>query len=181
MHAIRPAEVTRVWLAYALCMVFGCAGGGATGGLPAAAGAPGPAVTGGNSAIAAAGSSAQAGAPATKAATFSDIYAMLFPRMTNAHCDMCHGLPAFDRSNGNLSTGMDKASTYLALVSKASTSSMCSGRVLVVPGQPDMSLLLQKVMPNPPCGLRMPNGGAALSDAQIEMIRSWIAAGAHDD
>jgi hypothetical protein len=115
------------------------------------------------------------------AATFTSIYEMLFPRVTNAHCDMCHGLPAFDASNGNWSTGMDKASTYKALIGTTSTSSMCMNRPFVVPGQPDMSLLLQKVKPNPPCGLRMPNGGAPLSDAQIEMIRSWIAAGAKDD
>lgn len=114
-------------------------------------------------------------------ATFTSIYEMLFPRVTNAHCDMCHGLPAFDASNGNWSTGMDKASTYKALMGKTSTSSMCMNRPFVVPGQPDMSLLLQKVKPNPPCGLRMPNGGAPLSDGQIEMIRSWIAAGARDD
>jgi hypothetical protein len=164
----------RVWWACALCAAFGCGGGGTTAGAPA---------TAGGSAVVSAGSAAQAGstAPAPKAATFTEIYDMLFPRVTNAHCDMCHGLPAFDRSNGNLSTGMDKASTYAALASKASTSSMCNGRMFVVPGQPEMSLLLQKVLPNPPCGLRMPNGGAALSDAQIEMIRSWIAAGAHDD
>lgn len=120
-------------------------------------------------------------AAAAPAAHFSDIYTMLFPRVTNAHCDMCHGLPGFDQSNGNLSTGMDKASTYQALVGKPSASSKCAGRVQVVPGHPEQSLLLQKVMPNPPCGLRMPNGGAPLSDAQVEMIRSWIAAGAHDD
>lgn len=128
------------------------------------------------------GSAGSAGtASAAPAAKFSDVYAMLFPRTTNAHCDMCHGLPPFDQSNGNLSTGMDPASTYAALVGKASTSSMCVGRVYVVPGHPEQSLLLQKVSPTPPCGLRMPNGGAALSDAQTEMIRSWIAGGALDD
>lgn len=115
------------------------------------------------------------------AATFTQVYQMLFPRTTNAHCDMCHGLPPFDQSNGNLTTGMDRASTRAALVGKASGSSMCSGRVLVVPGQPESSLLLQKVRPNPPCGLRMPIGGATLTDAQVELIRSWIAAGALDD
>ena len=122
-----------------------------------------------------------AGGSSAPAASFSAIYEMIFPRTTNAHCDMCHGLPAFDASNGNLSTGMDKASTYMALVDKKSTSSKCMNMPLVVPGKPEMSLLLQKVMPNPSCGLRMPNGGAPLSDPQIEMIRSWIAAGAKND
>jgi len=27
----------------------------------------------------------------------------------------------------------------------------------------------------------MPNGGTPLTDAQMEMVRSWIAAGAKDD
>lgn len=146
--------------------------------LAAAPGCPGNSTTSMGAAGAGAG---VAGASAAPAATFSTIYDMLFPRTTNAHCDMCHGLPAFDASNGNLSTGMDKTSTYGALVGKKSMGSKCMDRSLVVPGQPDMSLLLQKVMPNPPCGLRMPNGGAPLSDAQIEMIRSWIAAGAKND
>jgi hypothetical protein len=106
---------------------------------------------------------------------------MIFPRTSNAHCDMCHGLPAFDASNGNLSTGMDKTSTYAALAGKTSTSSKCGGRAFVVAGHPEMSLLLQKLTPAPPCGLRMPNGGAPLSDVQIEMIRSWITAGAQNN
>lgn len=126
--------------------------------------------------------SAQAGASSTTpAASFSDVYQMLFPRTTNAHCDMCHGLPAYDLSNGNLATGTDKAATYASLVGKASTSSMCAGKVFVVPNHPESSLLLQKLLPNPPCGLRMPNGGANLTAAQLEMVRSWIAAGALDD
>src|SRR4051794_30338407 len=108
------------------------------------------------------------------AGTFTQVYEMIFPRVTNAHCDMCHGLPPYDLSNGNLSTGMDKASTYAALVGKSSTSSLCKDKLLVDPGKPASSLLLQKLLPNPPCGLRMPNGRAGLSDVQIELVRSWI-------
>jgi hypothetical protein len=157
----------RIWahVFVPLCLgaAIGCPGGGST------------------NAAGGAGTSAGAAGSAAPAAAFSAIYAMIFPRTSNAHCDMCHGLPAFDQSNGNLSTGMDKDSTYNALVGKKSTSSMCANRILVDPGKPETSLLLQKVMPNPPCGLRMPNGGAPLTDPQIEMIRSWIAAGAKND
>lgn len=159
-----------------LALTAGC---GSTNGGPgvgaASAGAAGSAGSGTTS------TGTTAGNAASPAAKFSDVYAMLFPRMTNAHCDMCHGLPPFDQSNGNLSTGMDRASTYAALVGKTSTSSMCAGRTYVVAGKPEQSLLLQKLLPDPPCGLRMPNGGAALSEAQTDMIRSWIAAGALDD
>jgi hypothetical protein len=146
--------------------------------LTAVTGCPSKGSTAGGSAGTGAGVAGGSSAPA---ATFTQIYDMIFPRTTNAHCDMCHGLPAFDASNGNLATGMDKTSTYNALVGKTSMGSMCLGKQLVVAGQPDMSLLLQKVKPNPPCGIRMPNGGMPLSDAQIEMIRSWIAAGAKND
>lgn len=132
-----------------------------------------------------AGLQGSAGAMATAsgapAASFTEVYEMLFPRMTNAHCDMCHGLPPYDLSNGNLSTGMDKSSAYAALVGQPSTSSMCRGKVLVEPNHPESSLLLEKLLPNPSCGYRMPNGGAALSDTQLEMVRSWIAAGANND
>ena len=167
MHAAAVRLVLSLLVAAAGC---GSASGG-QGVSPASAGA-------GARGSAGSAASMSSGAPA---ATFGDVYAMLFPRTTNAHCDMCHGLPPFDQSNGNLSTGMDRASTYAALVGKPSTSSMCGGRTIVVAGHPEQSLLLQKVLPNPPCGLRMPNGGAALSDTQTEMIRSWIAAGALDN
>jgi hypothetical protein len=154
-------------------------GSGSAGNGQAASVSSGASGSAGGASVSVAGSAGiNAAAPA---ATFSDVYAMLFPRTTNAHCDMCHGLPPFDQSNGNLFTGMDRASTYAALVGKPSTSSMCGGRVFVVAGHPEQSLLLQKVMASPPCGLRMPNGGAALSDTQTEMIRSWIAGGALDD
>ena len=52
---------------------------------------------------------------------------------------------------------------------------------LVVPGHPEQSLFYTKLTATPPCGARMPFGGGALPDAQIEMVRSWIAAGALDD
>jgi hypothetical protein len=135
-------------------------------------------LTNGANAGAAGASPASNAAPA---ATFTQVYQALFPRITNAHFEMCPPLPPSDGPNGNFSTGTDRASTYAALVGKSSTSSLCIGKPFVVPKQPEASLLLQKLLPNPPCGLRMPNGGATLTDAQVEMVRSWIAAGAADD
>ena len=123
------------------------------------------------------GSSAAAG----PTATFTDVYAMLYPTTTNARCNFCHGLPANDRSNGNLSMGNDKAAAYAALVGKAAAGSACKDRMLVVAGQPENSLMLMKLSENPACGSRMPLGGNLLTDPQREMVRSWIAAGAKDD
>jgi hypothetical protein len=124
---------------------------------------------------------AGASAPVAAATSFSEIYDMLFPMPTNARCNACHALPANDVSNGNLQMGADKASAYAALVGKTSMSTRCMSKPLVVAGQPDMSLLLQKLSPTVSCGSRMPLGGNTLSDLQLEMIRSWITAGAKDD
>jgi hypothetical protein len=48
---------------------------------------------------------------------------------------------------------------------------------MVVPGQPEMSLLYRKLMDMPPCGTRMPPTGA-LNPAELDRIRTWIANGA---
>ena len=117
----------------------------------------------------------------TTPATFTDIYAMLFPTSTNARCNFCHSMPANEVGNGKLMMGADKATAYAALVGKKSTSKACQDRPLVVAGQPDASLFLQKLSENPACGSRMPLGGDLLTEAQREMVRGWIAAGAKDD
>jgi len=106
---------------------------------------------------------------------------MLYPTTTNARCNFCHGLPANDRSNGNLSMGTDRASAYAALMGKVAAGSACKGRPLVIAGQPETSLLVEKLSENPVCGSRMPLGGNLLTDVQREMVRGWIAAGAKDD
>ncbi len=126
------------------------------------------------------GSTSPDAAPAAPA-TFTAIYAMLYPSNTNARCNVCHGMPPNNISNGNLAVGSDKATAHAALVGKVSTSSNCKGRPLVVAGDPGASLLLDKLSENPPCGSRMPLGGNLLTDDQREMVRSWIAAGAKDD
>jgi hypothetical protein len=106
---------------------------------------------------------------------------MMFPMKTNARCDACHANPANDVGNGNLQMGTDKVMAYAALVGKTSKSSRCMNKPLVVPSHPEMSLMLQKLSPMPPCGSRMPVGGNPFTAEQLEMIRSWIAAGAKDD
>lgn len=120
------------------------------------------------------------GGSAAPAATFTEIYPLIFPRATKAQCTFCHGLPSNDKSNGNLSVGADKASAYASLMA-TSTSSMCGGnQPLIVPGDPDTSLFFLKLT-TPPCGGRMPLGGDPLTAEQLAMVRSWIEAGAQDD
>ena len=118
------------------------------------------------------------GGPAAK---FSEIYAMAFPAMTNPRCEFCHSMPPSDIGNGKLHLGTDPATAYAALVGQVSVSAFCMGRPLVVPNQPEMSLMYLKLSPNPPCGNRMPLGGTPFTDVQLEMVRSWIAAGAPND
>ncbi|HVW24934.1 MAG TPA: hypothetical protein VHC69_06160 [Polyangiaceae bacterium] len=126
--------------------------------------------------------STQMTAPSTSpAATFSQIYAMAFPSMTAPRCEFCHSMPPSDVGNGKLHLGTDQQTAYAALVGQTSMSARCGGHPLVVPNQPEMSLLYLKLSPNPPCGSRMPLGGTPFTDAQLEMVRSWIAAGAPND
>jgi hypothetical protein len=55
-----------------------------------------------------------------------------------------------------------------------------AGAVRVIAGNPNSSYLVQKLEGAPNIvGSRMPrNGPPFLSDAQVKMIRDWIAAGA---
>jgi hypothetical protein len=117
------------------------------------------------------------------AAKFSEIYAQIFPAMSKAKCNFCHSQPASQVSNGKLYTGAEGEvhTAYAALVGQTSVSKDCAGKALVVPGKPEESLLYTKLSATPPCGAEMPFGGGALPEAQVEMVRSWIAAGAHDD
>jgi hypothetical protein len=115
------------------------------------------------------------------AGTFTQIYQTVLSTDTESRCNFCHSMPASQVSNGMFHTGMDQAETYAALIDKTSLSTACSGRSVIVPFEPDQSLLFLKVAGQPPCGNRMPLGGKALSAAQIQMIQSWIAAGANND
>lgn len=134
----------------------------------------------GGAGMGAAGMSGSGGS-AAPAATWTQIFDMMYPMATNARCTACHSQPPFDVANGNLSMGMDKHSAYLAVVGKTSTSTKCGGMTYVVAGKPEMSLLYLKLMATPPCGVRMPNGGDMFKPDQLEMVRGWIAAGAKDD
>ena len=121
--------------------------------------------------------------PPAATGTFSTIYPLIFPRKTRSQCNSCHSLPPNDRSNGNLSLGEDQATAYAALTGTTSKSSKCGqdGAALIVPNHPEESLFYLKLTGNPPCGGHMPLGGDPLSPAQLELVRSWIAAGAEDD
>jgi hypothetical protein len=52
------------------------------------------------------------------------------------------------------------------------------GTRIVVPGDADSSPIVDKILPNPTHGERMPRGRSALSSDEIARIREWINDGA---
>lgn len=55
-----------------------------------------------------------------------------------------------------------------------------SGQAAIVPGDPDNSYLVSLIVPSEGVA-EMPKQGKPLSPVEIDLIRRWIAAGAHDD
>ncbi len=69
---------------------------------------------------------------------------------------------------------------YADLVGRAATE-CCDGRLLVAPGDPSRSYVVQKLRGVDLCrGGRMPALGS-ISDAAVQMIADWICEGAPDD
>ena len=92
-------------------------------------------------------------------------------------CSVCHtgggaGLPGIQ----NLTAG----NTYTNIVNVASIQQ--GTLVRVKPGDPDNSYLVRKIQGTPGItGVQMPATGGPLSQAQIDEVRAWVAAGAKND
>ncbi|WP_437982115.1 c-type cytochrome domain-containing protein [Sorangium sp. So ce117] len=144
--------------------------GGATGGGEGGSGGQGGQ---GGSGGAGEGGSAPPGDPLCGAgtATFADVRTIL-----TATCAGCHG------NAGPAAAGLDLRANaaHGELVNGASAE--CTGRMLVVPGKPSESYIINKVRGTGLCGddTRMPppDKGAALPEASIKKINDWICAGA---
>ncbi|MDF1742567.1 MAG: peptidase MA family metallohydrolase [Gimesia sp.] len=83
----------------------------------------------------------------------------------NERCVNCHGA---QRASANL-----RLDTYASMKKGGRTG------VLLVPGNPNNSLILHKLLA--PGNQRMPRTGAALTPAQIELFAKWIIAGGRFD
>jgi hypothetical protein len=110
---------------------------------------------------------------ASAAPTFRQAYAIL-----SANCSPCHT----SENDGSL----DMSSRVLAygnLVEQDAEGTACrgGGRVRVVPGDAQASLLVQKLEGTQDCGARMPRGRTPLPEASIDLIKAWIEAGAAND
>lgn len=93
------------------------------------------------------------------------------PMFNQAGClaSTCHG--------GDLITSEYDQRSYESSFSSG-VEARALGLCAIEPGNPDGSYLLEKLMPRPSIGVRMPNGMDPLTDAQIELVRMWIAEGA---
>jgi hypothetical protein len=151
--------------------MIGAGVGGMAGGLAGMAGS-----------LAGAGASGM-GAQMSYAPTFSAIFSEILTRGSTGNCmfGACHGGDPDPELNGNLQIRFDdKQGAYDHLVNVVSTSPLCAGMTLVVPGNADGSMLIQKLGPTPPCGTRMPIG-LPLNDMHMNQIATWINNGAMND
>jgi hypothetical protein len=125
------------------------------------------------------------GAPVanTPAVGGSDPWSQVYTGLGTA-CSGCHS-PTPQISTPWMAT--DACSSYMAVVrGNAIATAACAGRQLVVPGNPDQSVLLQKLEGGPNlCGGLMPPSETtpyaqkdATQMARVEALRDWIAAGA---
>jgi hypothetical protein len=91
-------------------------------------------------------------------------------------CRTCH-----DGSDSSIPNYTTVATSFMTLVNVASTS--CSG-TRVVPGNPGTSVLVNKLRAGSGFGGQvcggnpMPRGARAITLAQLNMIESWVSAGA---
>ena len=164
--------------------VTGGAAGAPTAGGSAGASAGGPAGAGAGQVAGAgggAGSTAIGPCGAVTGASFAAVAAII---TTSCGTKDCH--PNDMRMHTDLHNTDGRLLSRLLGSAPVSVKPECQDRPLVVPCSPETSLLMQKVGTNEAawagCGKRMPDDcpeeRPCLSAADIETIRSWIAAGA---
>jgi polyvinyl alcohol dehydrogenase (cytochrome) len=119
--------------------------------------------------------------------TFTNVYRTIIAK--NCIQSQCHGTTRqgqlFMASQANAYTDLVGAMAAGLCTDPMNTSPTCacgaSGKTRVVAGQPDQSLLVDKIGGNPSCGDRMPPTGDVLPDDQQKLIKDWISAGANND
>ena len=107
--------------------------------------------------------------------SYSEDIQPIFEREDGPGCG-CH-LQSSRRPVGILFSGLD-LTEYSTMMQGGDQ----SHDDIIVPGDPCVSVLLQKISAAPPFGSRMPSSGPPfLSTADRAMIGDWIAEGAHDN
>lgn len=98
----------------------------------------------------------------------------------NARCTSCHSPGSPTNVIVGIRMVLTPGRSFGSLVSQPS--SQRPDLTLVAPGDPDASLLWQKVSSNkPPVGATMPLFGQRLSSQELALLRDWIAQGALDN
>ncbi|HEV7431513.1 MAG TPA: CHRD domain-containing protein, partial [Steroidobacteraceae bacterium] len=112
----------------------------------------------------------QIGQATAAAPTLTQLQADIFTPI----CSVCHtGIGASLPGSQNLTAG----NTFASIVNVNSIELPALKRI--VPGDPDNSYLVLKIQGSAGIvGVQMPAGGGPLSQAQIDEVRAWIAAGA---
>lgn len=105
---------------------------------------------------------AQGGEPAGKVSYYKDIRPLF-----QAHCQGCHQ-PAKARGD------------YIMTDVKKLLTGGDSGKKAVEPSQPDKSYLVELIIPKDGKA-KMPEGKKPLAEHEIDLVKKWIAQGAHDD
>ena len=78
----------------------------------------------------------------------------------------------------NSTTNGVRLSSYQAVITSRGVR---YGRLIVEPGRPAESPIVDKINANPEFGVRMPNGRSSLSGQDIGLIMKWIEDGAKDN
>jgi adhesin/invasin len=111
-----------------------------------------------------------ASAPGTNTATFTDFGIYTFSGdvtlIIGTPCTGCHY------------TAWTRAAIVGVAAHANSAPYVCGGTTLVVAGSASTSLIYEKLIASPPCGVEMPFGGPFLSAATVKMVRAWINNGA---
>lgn len=96
-----------------------------------------------------------------------DLFSGEVAAILNDHCVACHGAKKTE--------GGYRLDSYQQLMEPGD-----SAEAPIVAGEPDASLLVQRIMESDP-SQRMPPDGEALTAEQSQKIRHWIQTGAHAD
>ncbi len=112
--------------------------------------------------------------------TFTTIYTTT---ITNK-CSPCHTTASGDGVMFGKLDMTTQANAYANLVNVPAAGVSCSGKgTRVVPGNADQSVMYLKVSTDDPtpCGNKMPDGLAPLTDDEADDIEAWINAGAQNN
>lgn len=113
--------------------------------------------------------------PATGVSLAADLGPMFAARCNTGFC----------HNTANQASALDltPAKAHAQLVGIKSKHTACASFDRVVPGSPQTSFLIFKLQGTGACfaGVRMPKGMAALSAAQLQLVRDWISEGAKNN